>query len=401
MTERFEDRCIISGIGQSDVGRRVTKGVMALTLDAVLEAIADAGLKPADIDGVMSWPGAVTRNDSLAPSGPGGSGPGPHAVIDALRLQPTWYYGGPETPGMFAAVIHACMAVATGMCRHVVVYRALNEATAWRTVTDRVSTDAAGVTGPMQWMLPFGAFSGPNWMGLWATRHMHEFGTTREQIAAIALNGRRNAQRNPKAVLQGDLTMDDYLASKMISDPLCLFDCDIAVDGVTALIVSTARHAPDVPTTPIHFEAVGSALHGPGLVGPVGGHDARPPPRAPASTCGRGPTSSRPTSTWRTSTTASASSRSSGWRAWASAARARAGRSSRAASASRSTASCRWPPAAASSRPAGCTASATSTRSCLQLRGQAEDRQVKDAKVAVTSAGAGPLASCLLLRTDA
>ena len=71
MTERFEDRCIISGIGQSDVGRRVTKGVMALTLDAVLEAIADAGLKPADIDGVMSWPGAVTRNDSLRPERPG------------------------------------------------------------------------------------------------------------------------------------------------------------------------------------------------------------------------------------------------------------------------------------------------------------------------------------------
>ena len=60
---------------------------------------------------------------------------------------------------------------------------------------------------------------------------MHEYGTTREQLAAIALNARRNAQKNPKAVLQGDLTMDDYLSSKMISDPLCLFDCDIAVDG--------------------------------------------------------------------------------------------------------------------------------------------------------------------------
>ena len=98
MSERLEDRCIVSGLGQSEVGRRMTKGVMELTLDAVLEAIADAGLKPADIDGIVSWPGAVTRNDSLAPSGPGGSGPGPHAVIDALRLQPTWYYGGPVTP---------------------------------------------------------------------------------------------------------------------------------------------------------------------------------------------------------------------------------------------------------------------------------------------------------------
>ena len=268
-------------------------------------------------------------------------------------------------------------------------------------MTDRVSTDAAGVTGPLQWMLPFGAFSGPTWMGLWATRHMHEFGTTREQIAAIALNARRNAQRNPKAVLQGDLTMDDYLSSKMISDPLCLFDCDIAVDGVTALIVSTADHAPDVPTTPIHFEAVGSALQRPRLVGPVGGHDAdrrrqrRQAPvvadRPQAGRRGRGEPLRR----------LHASSRCSGSRGWASAARARAARSSRAARASRSTASCRSPPAAASCRPAGCTASATSTRPACSCAARRRTARSQDAKVAVTSAGAGPLASCLLLRTDA
>ena len=211
MTARFEEHCIISGIGQSEVGRRMTKGVMALTLDACLEAIADAGLKPADVDGVVSWPGAVTRSEGLAPAGPGSSGPGPHAVIDALRLHPRWHYGGPETPGMYAAVIEACLAVGAGLCRHVLVYRALNEATAWRTVSERVSTDEAGVTGFMQWMLPFGAFSGPNWMGLFAIRHMHEFGTTREQLAAIALNARRNAKLNPKAVLQGDLDMDCLL----------------------------------------------------------------------------------------------------------------------------------------------------------------------------------------------
>ena len=110
-------------------------------------------------------------------------------------------------------------------------------------------------------------------MGLYATRHMHEYGTTREQLAAIALNGRRNAQRNPKAVLQGDLTMDDYLSSKMISDPLCLFDCDIAVDGVTALIVSTREHA-------VRHAGQADPLRGrrqraqrPRVVGPVGGHD--------------------------------------------------------------------------------------------------------------------------------
>jgi len=260
--ERMEDRCIVSGIGQSDVGRKMTRGVLALTLDACLEAIADAGLAPADVDGVISWPGAVSRAEGLAPPGPGSSGPGTGDVIDALRLQPNWFYGGPESPGMFAAAIQACMAVASGVCRHVLVYRALNEATAWRLATERVSVDPDGVRGTMSWMLPYGAFSGPNWMGLWAMRHMHEFGTTREQFAAVALNARRNAQRNPKAVMQGDLTLDDYLGSKMISDPLCLFDCDIAVDGATAVIISTVEHAPDLPHVPIHVEAIGSALHG-------------------------------------------------------------------------------------------------------------------------------------------
>ena len=74
---KFEDECIISGIGQSEVGRRVEKGVMALTLDAALEAIGDAGLVPADIDGVVSWPGAVSRADGLAPSSPGPPAPVP------------------------------------------------------------------------------------------------------------------------------------------------------------------------------------------------------------------------------------------------------------------------------------------------------------------------------------
>ena len=236
---------------------------MALTLDAALEAIGDAGLKPADIDGVVSWPGAVSRADGLAPSSPGSSGPGPHAVIDALRLQPTWYYGGPETPGMFAAVIHACMAVATGMCQHVVVYRALNEATVWRTVTDRVNTDAGGVTGAMQWMLPFGAFSGPNWMGLYATRHMHEYGTTREQLAAIALNAPPQRPAQPEGRPAG--RPDDGRLPVVEDDqrpavPVRLRHRGRRRDGARSSPRASMRRT--CPATPIHFEAVGSALHG-------------------------------------------------------------------------------------------------------------------------------------------
>jgi acetyl-CoA acetyltransferase len=396
---RLEDACIISGIGQSDVGRRITKGVLALTLDAALEAIADAGLRPTDIDGVVSWPGAVSRADGLAPSSPGSSGPGPHAVIDALRLNTKWHYGGPETPGMFAAVIHACMAVASGLCRHVLVYRALNEATAWRTVSERVSADASGVKGPMQWLLPFGAFSGPTWMGLYARRHMHEFGTTREQLAAIALNARRNAMKNPKAVFRDELTMDDYLSSKMISDPLCLYDCDIAVDGVTAVVVSTREHAPDVAGAPIHFEAVGSALGGRAswdqwedmtqtAAASAGAHlwsrtDLKPADVDVANLydgftiltlfwleglgfCGKGESGPFVEGGQRIALDGELPLATSGGQL-------SAGRLH---------------------------AFGHLYEACLQLRGQADKRQVEGARVAAVSAGAGPLASCLLLRSE-
>jgi len=251
MADSFEQRCIISGIGQSEVGRRVTRGVMALTLDACIEAIADAGLEPKDIDGVFSWPGAVTRAEGLAPSSPGSSGPGVHAVIDALRLDTNWYSAGPETPGMLAAVIHGCMAVASGMCRHVLVYRALNEATAWRTNTQRVATDAEGVTGNMQWILPFGAFSGPNWMALYARRHMHEYGTTREQLAKVAVAASRWASLNPDALKPEPLTVDDVLASPLVSDPLRKLDICLVTNGGGAIVLTSRERAARTAKMPV------------------------------------------------------------------------------------------------------------------------------------------------------
>jgi acetyl-CoA acetyltransferase len=399
VTERFEERCIISGLGQSEVGRRLTRSVTALTLDACLEAIADAGLEPGDVDGVVSWPGAVTRAEGLAPPGPGSSGPGVHAVIDALRLQTNWHYGGPETPGMFAAVLHACMAVAAGVCRHVLVYRALNEATAWRTATERVSVDAEGVTGTMQWMLPYGAFSGPNWMGLWATRHMHEYGTTRAQMGAIALNARRNAQRNPKAVLQSDLTLDDYLSATMISDPLCLYDCDIAVDGATAVVVSTRGHAPDLPHAPIHVEAVGSALRGRASWDQW--EDMTETAAAGAGAMLWSRTDLRPadvdvaglydgftvlTLFWLEGLGFCAKGESGAF----------------VDGGTRIALDGELPLATGGGQLSAGRLHAFGHlhEVCLQLRGQADGRQVAGASVGIASAGAGPLASCLLLRTD-
>ncbi len=262
MTE-FEQRSIISGIGQSAVGRRLGRTGLDLTLDAALEAIADAGLTPADIDGIATYPGA----GGGAP--PGFAGPGSPEVQDALRLQVSWHTGGIEGAAQLAAVVNAVLAVGAGLARHVLVYRTVTESTE-QGAGGRQGIGVGGgggggaprMGGFMQWNIPFRAYSAANWLALNAHRHFHEYGTTTDQMAMIAINARRNAGLNPSAVYRDPMTLDDYYGSRMITSPFRLFDCDAPVDGSTAVIVSAAEHAPNVDHPVARVEAVGTALRG-------------------------------------------------------------------------------------------------------------------------------------------
>ena len=116
------------------------------------------------------------------------------------------------------------------------------------------------VGGFMQWRLPYGAPSAANWIAMMAMRHFHEFGTTREQLAWIALNARRNAALNPKAVYREPMSIDDYLGVRMVSSPLCLYDCDVPADGSTAVIVGRADARGDLRQPPVRVDAVGTAM---------------------------------------------------------------------------------------------------------------------------------------------
>jgi len=262
--EILERRAVISGIGQSEVGRRLGRSDIDLTVEACLAAIADAGLTREDIDGLATYPGAGI--------GAGGfSGPGTPEVQDALRLSLSWHDGGAEGPGQVRAVFAACLAVAAGLARHVLVYRTVTEATAQGTggrqgiVGNVGSAGGGGVprfSGFLQWNLPFGAVSAVNWVALVAKRRFHEFGLTREQLAQVALVARRNAAENPKAVYRDPMTLEDYLGVRMISTPLCLYDCDAPCDGSTAVVVSRAEYAPDAPKPACHVNAIGTALKG-------------------------------------------------------------------------------------------------------------------------------------------
>jgi acetyl-CoA acetyltransferase/uncharacterized OB-fold protein len=256
-----ERAAVISGVGQSQIGRRIYRDPLELTIDAALAAMADAGLTRDDIDGVSTYPGAMAIP-------PGFSGAGVTEIQDALRLDLDWFAGGLELPGQLGSVANAIAAVTTGLATHVLCFRTVWEASA-QGDRGRASVTMGGggggsyrATGFQQWTLPFGAPSAANWIGMMAQRHFHEFGTTREQLAQIALNARRNAARNPNAIYTDPMSLDDYLSVRMVSTPLCLYDCDVPADGSTAVIVSRADTAPDLRKAPVAVEAVGTALHG-------------------------------------------------------------------------------------------------------------------------------------------
>jgi acetyl-CoA acetyltransferase len=260
--EPLERRAVISGIGQSDVGRRLGRTGLDLTLDACLAAVADAGLTRDDIDGLATYPGMGTGT-------PGFAGPTTPEVQDALRLRLNWHDGGGEGPGQMRALIAACLAVGAGLARHVLVYRTVTESTAQGSGGRQgIGGDGGGgggiprFSGFLQWSLPFGAVSAVNWIALVAQRRMHEFGLTREQLGQVAVNARRNAGLNPKAIYRDPMTLADYLAARMISTPLCLFDCDAPSDGSTAFVVSHRDVAPDTPHPVCGVNAVGTALRG-------------------------------------------------------------------------------------------------------------------------------------------
>jgi acetyl-CoA acetyltransferase len=252
MTEEpLERRAVISGIGQSEVGRRLLRTGLDLTIEAVERAVADAGLTLDEIDGVSTYPGT---------GGPFGGASGAD-LHDALRLRLGWRDGGLETAGQLGAVHKAVLAVAAGLARHVVVFRTVVEGSG-----NVLRPGGAGAGGAlpaqMRYLIPFGAGSAANWIACYAQRHMHEFGTTREQLGAIAINGRRFAAMNPKAIYTEPMTMDDYLGVRMISDPFCLYDCDAPCDGSTAVIVSHRGHEPSAPHGVAHVNAMGTALRG-------------------------------------------------------------------------------------------------------------------------------------------
>ncbi|HKE76251.1 MAG TPA: OB-fold domain-containing protein [Acidimicrobiales bacterium] len=251
-SDRFEHRAVLSGVGRSAIGRRLMVDPLSLTVDACLAAVADAGLTLDDIDGLSTYPGA---------GGMGMSEGGVTAVEEALRLHPTWINGGGDLPGPGGSVIAAMLAVASGLCRHVLCFRTVWESTYAALGLAARSGGGGRLSGPMQeWRLPFGAMSAANWIGMNANQYLHRYGAPREMLGWIALNGRANAARNPAAIYRDPMTMDDYLGARPITTPFGLYDCDVPCDASVAVVVSDAVVAADLPRPAVRIEAVGTQI---------------------------------------------------------------------------------------------------------------------------------------------
>jgi acetyl-CoA acetyltransferase len=226
---------------------------VSLAVDAIGAALDDAGLTLDDLDGLSTYPASAAEG--------GYSEGGVTAVESALGIRPTWHNGGHETPGATGSLHAAMLAIASGLCRHVVCFR-----TVWQsTYSELVRRGEVGGSAPRrvsgfdEYLAPYGV-QAANTVAMAASQHFARYGTTRETLGWIALNGRANAMLDPSALYRDPLTMDDYLAARPISTPFGLLDCDALCDGSVAVIVSAIDAAGDLRRPPVFVEAIGTQI---------------------------------------------------------------------------------------------------------------------------------------------
>ncbi|HEX7354048.1 MAG TPA: thiolase [Mycobacteriales bacterium] len=234
----------IVGAAETDrLGKLPDQSALGLHLEAARNALADAGLTPADIDGVAS----VTN-------------PGPITIAHSLGITPTWLdttaVGG--TSFLFH-VRHAAAAIAAGYCRTVLITHGQSGKS--RVGEGGWGRDPSSVHG--QFESPYGVVGPPSTFTVPALRFLKDTGTTFEQMAQVAVVQRQWAAQNPRAMFRDPITVDDVFASRMIAYPFHLLECCLVTDGGGALIVTAADRAKDFPKPPVYLLGSGEACDAP------------------------------------------------------------------------------------------------------------------------------------------
>jgi acetyl-CoA acetyltransferase len=234
MTRTLKDQAAIVGIGQTEFSKNSGRSELQLACEAVRAAIRDAGLKPSDVDGMTTFTLDTSDDIEIARS----------VGIGEL----TFFSRTPHGGGAALGIVHqAALAVATGAAEVVVCYRALNGRSG-----QRYSQGVAGdiVTSDLihwSWYMPFGLMTPASWVAMFTQRYMHETGCKSSDLAQVAVSTRKHAVNNPNAFFYGKpLTFEEHQSSRMIVDPLRLYDCCQETDGGCACIVTTPERARDL-----------------------------------------------------------------------------------------------------------------------------------------------------------
>ena len=244
MGGRVKNRAAIVGIGETEYrkwGQITDRSEFRLAIEAILLAIADAGLKPADIDGISSF--SNDRNEAVL-------------VATALGLprlrfaEMSWIPGG---GGACAAIGNAAMAIASGTAETVVVFRGIAMGQFRRFGRALAAESGKPWDAELSFALPFGLSNATIGMAILVRRHMHLYGTTTGQLGAVAVAQRRHANRNPRALFYGKpLTLEQHASARLIAEPFRLFDCCLENDGACALVLTSAERARDLKQRPAH-----------------------------------------------------------------------------------------------------------------------------------------------------
>jgi acetyl-CoA acetyltransferase len=238
-------RAAIAGIGATEFSKESGRSELQLAAEACIAAIKDAGLTPADVDGLVTF--TQDANSEIAVARELG--------IPELSFFSRVDYGGGAACG---TVAHAAMAVASGQAKTVVCYRAFNERSGHRfgQANAPAAANPTSTGTEFSWHLPYGFATPAAWVAMQARRYMHEYGATSEDFGRVAVAMRRHAATNPLAWFHGrPITLEEHQASRWVVEPLHLFDCCQESDGGVAIVVTGADRARDLTHPPAMITA--------------------------------------------------------------------------------------------------------------------------------------------------
>ena len=246
MSHPLLDRAAIVGIGATEFSKESGRTELRLACEAVTAALQDAGLEPRDVDGMVTF--TMDRTDEIEIARSVGVG-------DLTFFSRIHHGGGAAC----ATVAQAVLAIATGVARVVVCYRALN-GRSWRRFgagVQRLDSEPSADRVRFGWYAPFGLLTPAHWVAMFARRYMHEYGATSEDFGRVAVADRRHAANNPAAWFHGrPITLEEHQASRLIVDPLRLLDCCQESDGAVALVVTSLDRARSLRQPPAVIRAV-------------------------------------------------------------------------------------------------------------------------------------------------